>query len=59
MKSNDPDLNITMTECLIRLTAIEKLLIDKKIISQDDLIEETTKLSQSLIESIKASLSQN
>lgn len=58
MNKNDvPDINITLTEALIRITAIEKVLISKNLITEEDLFKEIKVLSDTLIQTIKNNLS--
>ncbi len=58
MNKNDvPDINITLTEALIRITAIEKILISKNLITEEDLFKEIKVLSDTLIQTIKNNLS--
>lgn len=53
MNPENPDINLTITEILIRLTAIEKILLDKKIVTEEELIDQINKLSESLVTAIK------
>jgi len=58
MNKNDvPDINITLTEALIRITALEKVLISKGIFTEEDLFKEIKSLSDTLIQTIKNNLS--
>lgn len=56
-KNEVPDINITLTEALIRITALEKILISKGLITEEDLFKEIKVLSDTLIQTIKNNLS--
>jgi hypothetical protein len=53
MNNESKDINLIITEILIRLTSIEKLLLDKKIINEEELLNQVKILSESLVETIK------
>jgi hypothetical protein len=55
MNNESTDINVIITEILIRLTSIEKLLLDKKIINEEELLNQVKILSESLVEAIKKS----
>jgi len=48
-------INLSLAECLIRISALEKLLVSKNVFTQEELTEEVSNLSKSLIETMQNS----
>jgi hypothetical protein len=53
MEQKELDQQILLTNILIRLATLEKLLFAKKIIAEEDFLKEITELTEKITESIK------